>query len=227
MGLIRSWGDEMYKWRKPIQTYMGTFSAAPSLKDLCQGIATGASVVTFFYAVLWFYGFGSFAPGNVTGKMGLHAVGLGLAVGFVEELLFRGFMQKELERDFKGKQKWMAKLTLAFIFAAMHLSSRSFFGLLLLSLCLSEGKRVYGGDLSYSAGLHSSLVATNMLFNVGNAFVPSAVSSSSAAAPLWLAGHSAHGPHSGLLGMGLLGALCLFLSIMGKKGSSSISKTSS
>ena len=210
MSLIRSWGEEMYKWRKPIQTYTGTSSSTLNWKAFSQGLATGLSVVTLFYSVLWFYGLGFVVLGNVSGKVALHAVGVGLTVGLVEEILFRGFMQKELERDFKGDKRWKANFTLAFIFAAMHLSAKSFCGLILLSLCLSQGRRVYSGDLSFSIGLHSSLVATNMLFN-GNAFVPSAAP----AAPLWFTGYSAHGPHSGLLGMGILLVLYLFLSTKG------------
>jgi len=206
MGLIHAWGEEMYKYRKPIWAYMGQQF---QVKALSQGLVTGVVLTSFFYFVLWFFGYGMVLPGNIFIPNVLHAAGVGLLVGFTEEILFRGFMQKELERDFKAGS-WKATLLLGLIFSLLHLSREAFLGLVLLSLCLSEAKKFFGGSLSYPIGLHSSLVATNMLFN-GNAFVHTS------AAPLWLFGNSVHGPHSGLLGIGLLGVLYLGLCLTNKQ----------
>ncbi|QDZ20726.1 ribonuclease H-like protein [Chloropicon primus] len=196
---VQLWGTEMCKYDKPLSSYV-----KPDAQELFQGVLTGTALTGLFYLALWFFGFGTIAPSRVGGGAGvLRAAGLGILSGFTKELLFRGVVQKELERDLKPDGK--AALVLGLIFASAHLSPHGFVGLALLSLCLSEGKKAFGGSLSYSIGLHSSLVATTMLGS--SAYVQTYP------APVWLVGSSGQSPLflEGALGIALLSVLRLGL----------------
>ncbi len=174
------------RYTEPLRQYLGK---PWHWKSFLRGAAAGALLVCAFYSLLWFFGVGVILPSNALAPATvLHACVVGLLVGFTEELLFRGLMQKEFEMDLThnggsksgsggrgkkgaGNSSWRAKLALALTFAFSHLSREAFAGLAALSLCLSEAKRRFGGSLSYAMGLHASLVATNMVFHGSQVYV--------------------------------------------------------
>ena len=146
---------------------------------------------------------GAFVPGDVTAATVASLSGIGLLVGFTEEVLFRGFLQKELERDYKSEE-WKANVLVALLYASSHLSLGSFPGLALLSLCLSRVRKYSGGSLSFPIGLHSGLVATHLMMTDGGGFIQTA------AGPSWLLEMG----EGGALPAGL-GILCLLYAALG------------
>jgi membrane protease YdiL (CAAX protease family) len=126
----------------------------------------------------------------------LNGLGLGLGVGFAEELLFRGWLQGELEL-LAGRQRGL--ILQATVFSLAHTRFNLpplqlvglLGGLLLLGLALGLQRRADGGSLWGAVGLHAGLVGGWFVLNQGLLPV-------SADAPAWLMGPN--NPIGGLLG---------------------------
>jgi uncharacterized protein len=127
---------------------------------------------------------------------------IGAAIGFVEELLFRGFLLDELERDYSGRRSlWICSLLFAGLHFLKPLTWRliaPFPGLVLFSMILIWAKRRRRGRLGLSMGFHGGLVGSFYWVNVSN-LIQSQV-------PDWLTGIDKH-PFAGLLGFSLLAAI--------------------
>jgi len=202
--LTRAWGVELYKYKHPLLKYTGGPLRA---KHLISGCLTGSALVVLFYTIAAVLGGGLVAPlmGISLGKVALDSVIVGAIVGFTEELLFRGLLESELQRDM-GSAK--ASAILALVFATLHLSLPSFVGLVMLSLTLSKSREVLNGSLWFAMGLHGSLVATNIVF--GSAMF----THSSSGVWTWLLGQRSQGPLSGVLGMSFVALIYLSLSVL-------------
>ncbi len=134
----------------------------------------------------------------------------GLGIGLAEELLFRGWLLDELERDYsKRKSLWFN----AVIFALLHFIKpideikRTFVGfpgLILLGLTLVWAKRRYGNNLGISIGIHSGLVWGYYVINVGE------LVEYSGKVPPWITGIDGN-PTAGLMGLMFLGILALWM----------------
>ncbi|MDJ1178826.1 CPBP family intramembrane metalloprotease [Roseofilum sp. BLCC_M91] len=103
----------------------------------------------------------------------LEAALVGFGVGCAEELFFRGWFLSELQRDYSpNRSAWINAL----IFAVLHFIKPlgeivrtwvQFPGLVLLGVTLVWGKYATYGRLGLSIGLHTGLVATFYVINVG------------------------------------------------------------
>ncbi|MBU6228185.1 MAG: CPBP family intramembrane metalloprotease [Cyanobacteria bacterium REEB459] len=139
-----------------------------------------------------------------------------LAVGWAEELLFRGWLLAELERGFTPG---LALATNSVIFALAHFIKPldqvlatwpQFLGLALLGMTLVWARRIqfsaYPGETSLGAsiGLHSSLVWTYYVLNVAHLTQPTGQ------VPPWVTGVQGN-PLAGLTGLCfLIGLLVVF-----------------
>lgn len=132
------------------------------------------------------------------------------AVGWSEEVLFRGWLLRELGQ---GWSPGMALGGTSLIFAIAHFIKPldailallpQFAGLLLLGLVLGWARRIPVGTdktgLGHPVGLHAGLVWGYYLLDVGNLLQPTGV------VPAWVTGLDGN-PLAGLLGLTLLSGL--------------------
>ncbi|NJL20688.1 MAG: CPBP family intramembrane metalloprotease [Leptolyngbyaceae cyanobacterium SM1_3_5] len=151
--------------------------------------------------------------------------------GILEELIFRGWLLQELERDYRPS---IALLANSLIFALLHYtkpiegaivsllglpfdwsavlrSLPQFPGLLLLGVLLVRAKRVSGQQLGLAIGLHAGLVWGYYLVNVGE------LVEDGDSVPQWVTGMNQN-PLAGVMGMLALGGLLLGVKRFGKWG---------
>ncbi|PSR19711.1 CPBP family intramembrane metalloprotease [filamentous cyanobacterium CCP3] len=187
-------------------------------RELAQGMATGATIGALSIAVLatvqLLLGWAALDPARAQG-LGLLQIGLvgalaATAVGWSEEVLFRGWLLRELE------QGWVPAVALgatSLIFAIAHFIKPldailvllpQFAGLLLLGLVLGWARRIPVGlgktGLGHPVGLHAGLVWGYYLLEVGNLLQPTGT------VPAWVTGLDGN-PLAGLLGLTLLAGL--------------------
>ena len=150
------------------------------------------------------------APSENFGRIAVEGLLMSLAIGFAEELLFRGWMWDELRRDYG----FMATLwSTAVVFALLHFLKPwseilrtwpQFFGLVLLGVILNWARQVTRGRLGLALGLHAGLVWGYYLVNVGQ------LSRVTGQVPDWVTGVDGN-PLAGLVGLmflaGIWGAL--------------------
>lgn len=204
--LRRAWGESQ-PWRAlgvraPLPAVLGTFG-----RGLLRALALLALVVVALLAS----GSGRWiGPAGLEGGEVLNALALVLGVGFAEELVFRGWLWGELQRQMAPRG---ALLLQAALFALVHPWSQAgglgsvglLGGLLLLGLTLALVRRDDGGVLWGAVGLHGGLVGGWFALQAGLVeLLPSA--------PPWLAGPGGSQPNpiGGLVGwIGLGGLLVL------------------
>ncbi len=138
----------------------------------------------------------------------------GLAVGFAEELLFRGLLLTEMQKDYGlGRSLWFN----SGFFAITHfiksepialLISRlvQFPGLMLLGMTLIWARRSQNGSLGLAIGLHGGLVGAFYIVNTTNWIKANQV------VPEWVTGVGGN-PLAGIMGLSFLGAIALGIKI--------------
>ena len=95
------------------------------------------------------------------GKLTLPLLALALWIGWTEELIFRGLLQTQLEKDYAGV---IAALIGSLIFALLHLlwerrqTLPQLPGLVLMGLVLVEARWLNGGSIGLAWGLHAGWV---------------------------------------------------------------------
>jgi len=204
--LRRAWG-EPHPWhalgvRAPLPAVLGTFG-----RGLLRALALLALVVGSLLAsggARWI------GPAGLGGGEVLNALALVVGVGFAEELVFRGWLWGELQRQMAPRG---ALLLQAAVFALVHPWSQAGWlgavgllgGLLLLGLNLALVRRDDGGVLWGAVGLHGGLVGGWFALQAGLLeLLPGS--------PPWLAGPGGSQPNpiGGLVGwIGLGGLLVL------------------
>jgi uncharacterized protein len=189
-------------------------------RELGQGMATGALMgslsLVLLAAVQLALGWAVLDSDGARGVSLLQTALIGAlaatAVGWSEEVLFRGWLLRELE------QGWLPGVALgatSLIFAIAHFIKPlnailallpQFVGLLLLGLVLGWARRIPVGHnktgLGHPVGLHAGLVWGYYLLEVGNLLHPTGV------VPAWVTGLDGN-PLAGLLGLTLLSGLAV------------------
>lgn len=155
-------------------------------------------------------------------RIAIEGLLVAIGVGLGEELIFRGWLLQELERDYRPA---VALLTNSLIFALLHYtkpiegaivtllglpfdwstvlrSLPQFPGLLLLGVLLVRAKRASGQHLGLAIGLHAGLVWGFYLVNVGE------LVKYGDRAPQWAIGINQN-PLAGVMGMFALSVLLL------------------
>ncbi len=211
--LIQRWGRVAHGESASLVRF-GLRGRQRLFQEQAVGLWLGVSLVFVMFALEAALGWANWTlpPANF-GRIALEGLGVGLGIGFAEELLFRGWMWDELARD----RPQSALFGTASIFAVLHFLKPwseilrtwpQFPGLILLGLCLGYGKRLMGDRLGLPMGLHGGLVWGYYLINVGGLIALTKT------APAWVTGVD-NNPLAGLVGLGFLAGLAIALRRLG------------
>ncbi|MGB7415774.1 MAG: type II CAAX endopeptidase family protein [Thermosynechococcaceae cyanobacterium] len=200
------WSKRCYGYKSPLQNY-GLDLSGHNFKGLLLGVAIGSLSLGLLLALESVLGWLVWrqAPGIALIFAGL---AVALAVGFAEELFFRGWLLHELEKDYS---LGAALVTSSAIFAALHYIKPwpeivkglpQVFGLLLLGATLVWCKRSLNGRLGLAMGLHAGLVWAYYCIDVGDWV------SYTGAVPQWVTGVNDN-PLAGVMGLLCLGVIAV------------------
>lgn len=208
--LIKFWGKKVYNQRQIFKEY-GLMWNRRNGVDFLSGLAVGLGFCLGLFTLMSLLGWitlirPSMAPLQLVFEGLLSAI----ALGFAEELLFRGWLLNELERDYSLK---LALWSSALIYALLHFIKPlseiirtvvTFPGLVVLGLSLVWGKRAHQNRLGFSIGIHSGLVWGYYIINVGKML------QYNNRVPTWVTGLDGN-PLAGVTGLLFLGILAFWL----------------
>lgn len=137
----------------------------------------------------------------------LSILAIALGVGWVEELVFRGFLVTQLQVDYAP---WLAATIASLIFALLHLvwegreTLPQLPGLWLMGMVLVLARSVDQGNLALAWGLHSGWIWAIATLDTTQAIVYTG------RAPVWVTGFN-NKPLAGAMGLLLLGMTAIGL----------------
>lgn len=197
--LVPIWGKKVYKQTKIFKSY-GLTGTRTNAKELLFGLSLGLTITLSLFALEGLLGWLVWKPLDNLPRVILEGCASALGIAFAEELVFRGWLLNELQRDYRpGVVLWAT----AGLFATAHFikpiseiirTFPQFPALLLLGLTLVWAKRGSKGRLGLSIGLHAGLVWGYYIINVGNLIKYSGV------APDWVTGVDKN-PLIGIMGL--------------------------
>lgn len=221
-GLPR-WGNRIHRWRRPLER-CGLLFQAQTGRDLLLALIIGVFGVFALFGLETLLGWATpVAPSPKFVRFMLEGLLMALAVGFAEEMLFRGWLLAELETTYRSTPALMMN---ALFFAATHFikplpviirTFPQFLGLVILGMALVWARRSPTGRptiskrfataeqaprsrLGYPIGLHAGLIWGYYMVDVGG------LSEYTARVPTWVTGIDSN-PLAGLLGVMLLSAI--------------------
>ena len=208
--LLRLWGKNVYHQPQIFRQYGGEITRTNAV-DLLNGLATGIVGILVVFGLQGFLGWLVWQQPQVfLPRIILEGLIVSLGVGFAEELLFRGWLLDELERDYSlGVALWVNAVT----FAALHFikpweviiqTLPQFPALILLGLTQVWAKRWRGGRLGLAIGLHGGLVWGYYIINVGNLI------EYTGQVPDWVTGVN-NNPLQGVMGVVFMGILAVWM----------------
>jgi len=207
--LLRFWGDRVHG-QSHILRYYGFEITRLNGVDLLRGLATGLITTLLLFGTEGALGWLVWQPQSIfLIRIIIEGLVSALAVGFAEELLFRGWLFDELQRDYPTSVVWATAITFAvahFIkpLAEIIRTLTQFPGVLMLGLLLVWAKRWRRGRLGLSMGLHAGLVWGYYIINVGQLIRYSHT------VPDWVTGVN-NNPLGGLIGLLFLSVLALWV----------------
>ncbi|PSB25942.1 CPBP family intramembrane metalloprotease [filamentous cyanobacterium Phorm 46] len=203
--LVRRWGKQVYGQTQLLKSY-GLVNTRQNGFELLTGLAIGISIAFTLFLVQGLFGFVAWQNSDNLPRIIAEGLLSALGVGFAEELVFRGWLLDELQRDYNNQISVRAN---SLIFALSHFikpvqamlrSWPQFPGLLLLGLILVLAKRNCQNRLGLSIGLHAGLVWGYYIINIGE------LVRYSGSVPDWVTGINGN-PLAGAVGL-------LFLSVL-------------
>ncbi|RMH75178.1 MAG: CPBP family intramembrane metalloprotease [Cyanobacteria bacterium J007] len=208
--LARFWGRRVYGISRVLHRYGLQFSPRFG-RDWGSGLLAGLVSLSLLLLLEGTLGWLAWnpPPGNLIQTV-VEGLLVASAVGFAEELLFRGWLLDELERDYRANTALWANAT---IFAMLHFikpweaiveNLPAFPGLVLLGATLVWAKRSSGGLLGLPMGFHGGLVWGYYIVNTGQLL------NYSGRVPGWVTGLG-NNPLAGVMGMLFLGAIALWM----------------
>jgi uncharacterized protein len=208
--LLKLWGKQVYE-RSQILNYYGLESSHQNGVNFVQGLAIGLISILIVFSLQGLLGWLVWQqPKVVMLKIVLEGLLVGLGVGFAEELLFRGWLLDELQRDYKPP---LAMWINSILFAVTHFikpleaiihTLPQFPALVLLGLTQVWSKRWCRGRLGLPIGLHGGLVWGYYIINVGE------LTKYSGVVPNWVTGVN-NNPLQGIMGVLFMGGLAWWM----------------
>ncbi|MTJ07017.1 CPBP family intramembrane glutamic endopeptidase [Anabaena sp. UHCC 0204] len=208
--LLNIWGKKVYQ-QPGIFNYYGLEFTRLNGVDMLKGLAIGLISVLVLFSLEGLFGWLVWQqPQVLLVKIVLEGLLVSLGVGFAEELLFRGWLLDELQRDYKLN---IALWINAILFALAHFikplealihTLPQFPALVLLGLTQVWGKRWRRGRLGLPIGLHSGLVWGYYIINVGE------LTKYSGQVPDWVTGVN-NNPLQGVMGVFFMGILAWWI----------------
>jgi len=210
--LLSLWGKYVYNKPQLLQHY-GLEITRQNGVDLLRGLAIGTISLLILFGLEGALGWLVWQQPQSYGyfrRVILEGLIVGLGIGFAEELLFRGWLLDELQRDYTLR---IALWVDAFLFATSHFikpleaiihTLPQFPALLLLGLTQVWGKRWRRGRLALPTGLHGGLVWGYYIINVGE------LMKYSGQVPDWITGVNKN-PLAGVMGLVFLSGLALWM----------------
>lgn len=206
--LLRVWGENVHRQPQLLKKYGVTAQPKNGL-DLVKGLSLGVVITFSLFGLESLLGWVAWqSPTMFLPQLILEGLLSALGVGFAEELVFRGWLLDELQRDYRPNVSlWIDAL----IFAVSHFlkpiseiirTFPQFPALLLLGLTLVWSKRGSKGRLGISIGLHAGLVWGYYMINVGQMVQYSGGVSE------WITGVDKN-PLAGVMGLLFLSAMAL------------------
>ncbi len=205
LGLVRIWGWHVHQSSHPLRSY-GLGGSRRNGLELLQWLSLGLISLLGLFALEGIWGWLSWQASPHLVQTALEGLGVALGVAFGEELVFRGWLLDELQRDYTPvRSLWISSL----VFAILHFirplpeilaTSPQFLGLVLLGLILVWAKRSHQGRLGAPIGLHAGLVWGYYIIDVGD------LVEYSNRVPEWVTGVNQN-PLAGVAGLLFLGAI--------------------
>lgn len=233
LGLIWWWGRKIAKYAHPFR-YYGLSLTSQNGREFLFGLGLGSATLCIFMALQVSFGWLALQTGNwqapLSAKLlpalgiyfvdwqGAIAIGLltSIGVGFAEEMLFRGWILSELERDYSPKT---ALIAASLFFAILHFIKpldviiatwSQFVGLVILGVALVLARRRCEGRLGIAIGLHGGLVWCYYIVNTTRLLKPTGN------VPEWVTGLNGN-PLAGLMGIIFLSAIAIGFRGISKK----------
>lgn len=220
--LSRWWGQQVHSDRKIFQTY-GLVPSQQNGREFLLGLGLGLLSLLVMFLLQTLLGWQSWqAPAPNFWRIAAEGLLVALGVGLAEELVFRGWILEELQRDY---QVAVAAWATSLLFAVLHFlrplpemirTLPQFPGLVLLGLILVWMKqstrqqyrtavrlRQDSGRLGWPIGFHAGLVWGYYLLEVG------ALTQLTGRAPAWVTGIDGN-PLAGVVGLLFLSGLALY-----------------
>lgn len=208
--LLQFWGKNVSHQPQLLKSY-GLETSQQNGKDLLIGLLIGLLLVFSLFLLQGILGWIEWQPSpHFLPKIALEGLLSALGISFAEELVFRGWLLDELQRDYsRHTSLWVnaAIFALAHFFKPLSEILRTFItfpALFLLGLTLVWAKRGRLGLLGLPIGLHAGLVWGYYIINVGK------LVQYSPEVPQWLTGID-HNPLASITGLLFLSALALFM----------------
>ncbi|MBD1932421.1 CPBP family intramembrane metalloprotease [Trichocoleus sp. FACHB-69] len=208
--LLRFWGQNVYQQSHLLRSY-GLQGTRRNGLELLSGLGVGV-IITF--SLFWLEGLLGWlvwqSPTVVLPRLVVEGLASALGIGLAEELVFRGWLLDELERDYRPRVVLWADVL---IFALLHFlkppaeilrTLPGFPGLILFGLTLVWAKRGSKGRLGLSIGLHAGMVWGYYIINVGQMVQYSGRVSD------WITGVDKN-PLAGAMGLMFLGVLAFLM----------------
>jgi hypothetical protein len=198
--LLNFWNKTVYGRNKALFHY-GLEVSRNNTIELLSGLSIGLWAIFILFGLQGLLGFLVWkSPQIFLPNLILEGLISALLIALAEELVFRGWLLDEFERDLHPNTAlWIITL----IFATVHFlkpipelinNLPSFFGLIVLGIALVWAKRKHQNRLGKSIGLHGGLVWGYYIINVGNLVIYSPQ------VPEWLTGINGN-PIAGVMGV--------------------------
>ncbi|MFB2839459.1 CPBP family intramembrane glutamic endopeptidase [Floridanema evergladense] len=202
---LQFWGKLVYQQSNLLQSY-GLSVTRKNALELLKGLDIGLFLTLTLFFVEGKLGWLGWQNSEQLPRVILEGLISALGVGFAEELVFRGWLLDELERDYSPQiSLWVS----SWLYALLHFikplpeiirTFPQFPALVLLGLTFVWAKRGSRGRLGLAIGLHAGLVWGYYIINVGQ------LVRYSDRVPPWITGIDGN-PLSGLMGLAFLLAI--------------------